>query len=119
MKTVYICAPLKGDIRGNIEKARIYTRYALKCGVAPVTSHFFALCIDDDIPEERKLGMDAGLTLMNMCDELWVFGKELTAGMQREFEYAKHRLRIPIRHLDTSEIIDFMRNEEGGNAYGN
>ena len=31
MKKVYICAPLGGDIQGNLEKAKRYTEYALKC----------------------------------------------------------------------------------------
>ena len=38
MKKVYICAPLGGDIQGNLEKAKRYTEYALKCGTAPVVS---------------------------------------------------------------------------------
>jgi len=35
MKKVYICAPLGGDIQGNLEKAKRYTEYALKCGAPP------------------------------------------------------------------------------------
>lgn len=42
MKKVYICAPLGGDIQGNLEKAKRYTKYALKCGTAPVVPHFYA-----------------------------------------------------------------------------
>ena len=31
---------------------------ALNCGVAPVVPHFFALCLDDNIKEERELKKD-------------------------------------------------------------
>ena len=46
MKKVYICAPLGGDIQGNLEKAKRYTEYALKCGTAPVVPHFYAICLN-------------------------------------------------------------------------
>ena len=53
MKKVYICAPLGGDVKGNLEKVKRYTRFALMCGTAPVVPHFYALCLDDDIEKER------------------------------------------------------------------
>ncbi len=74
MKKVYICAPLGGDIQGNLEKAKRYTEYALKCGTAPVVPHFYALCLNDDIPSEREIGLSAGMSLLWFCDELWIFG---------------------------------------------
>ena len=55
MKKVYICSPLGGDIKGNLEKVKRYTRYALMCGTAPVVPHFYALCLDDNIEKERAL----------------------------------------------------------------
>ena len=36
MKKVYICAPLGGDVQGDLEKAKRIAQYALKCGTAPV-----------------------------------------------------------------------------------
>lgn len=94
MKKVYICAPLGGDVKGNLEKAIQYTRYALESGVAPVVSHFYALCLNDDVKEERKLGMDAGIELLKDCDEIWVFGDKITSGMSKEIEIAEF-LNIP------------------------
>ena len=84
MKKVYICAPLGGDVKGNLEKVRRYTKYALLCGTAPVVPHFYALCLDDNNPEERKIGMAAGCSLLWFCDELWLFGDEITEGMSAE-----------------------------------
>ena len=34
MKRVYICSPLSGDVRENLEKVKRYTKYALLCGTA-------------------------------------------------------------------------------------
>ena len=42
MKKVYICAPLGGDVQGDLEKAKRIAQYALKCGTAPVVPHFYA-----------------------------------------------------------------------------
>ncbi len=41
MKKVYICAPLAGDMEGNLEMAKRYSEYALRCGAAPVTPHVY------------------------------------------------------------------------------
>ena len=83
MKKVYICAPLGGDIQGNLEKAKRYTEYALKCGTAPVVPHFYALCLNDDIPSEREIG--------------------LSAGMRREIDFCKN-LNIKTRAVKDSDI---------------
>ena len=103
MKKVYICAPLGGDVQGNLEKAKRYSEYALRCGAAPVTPHFYALCLDDSIPEEREMGMAAGLSLLWFCDEVWVFGDETTEGMAQEIKLA-HNLNIKVRIIKEHEI---------------
>ena len=104
MKKVYICAPLGGDIQGNLEKAKRYTEYALKCGTAPVVPHFYALCLNDDIPSEREIGLSAGMSLLWFCDELWIFGDEITSGMESEIRFCKN-LNIPTRKIREKEIV--------------
>ena len=103
MKKVYICAPLKGDIGGNLEKAKRYTEYARKCGTAPVVPHFYALCLNDDIPSEREMGIAAGMSLLWFCDELWHFGDTVTEGMRRELDFCRS-LGIRTRAVKDSEI---------------
>ncbi|WP_243007242.1 DUF4406 domain-containing protein [Anaerotruncus sp. AF02-27] len=44
------------------------------------------------------MGIQAGLELLSRCDELWVCGPEISAGMQREIQFAKG-LGIPIRQM--------------------
>lgn len=110
MKKVYICAPLGGDVEGNLKRAREYTKYALICGTAPVVPHFYALCLDDKIPKEREIGMAAGLSLLWFCDEMWIFGDEVTEGMTAEIQFCKN-LNIRTRRIRDSEI----RKAIGGN----
>ena len=40
-RRVYICAPLKGDIEGNVKRAIWYARYVFQCGAVPVVPHFY------------------------------------------------------------------------------
>ena len=102
-KKVYICAPLGGDVKGNLEKVKRYTRFALMCGTAPVVPHFYALCLDDDIEKEREIGIVAGLGMLWFCDELWVFGDEVTEGMHTEINFCKN-LNIRIKKINEKDI---------------
>ena len=109
-KLVYICSPCRGDIEKNIEKAQRYCREAVELwdDVIPITPHvYFTQFLDDTKQEERAAGMDMGLSLLAMCDELWVYGIENPSeGMRNEIEYAKQH-QIPIR--DAAELY---RNRE-------
>ena len=78
LKKVYICSPLGGNISVNLEKAKLYAKYALKCGTAPVVPHFYALCLNDDDPRDRELGVTAGLSLL-----LWLYDEP--GGIQANF----------------------------------
>ena len=111
MRKVYICAPLGGDVDMNLQKVKEYTRYALMCGMAPVVPHFYALCMNDNIPKEREIGMAAGLSLLWFCDEMWIFGDEETEGMKSEIQFCRN-LNIRTRKIRDSEI----RKKIGGNA---
>ena len=103
MNKVYICAPLGGDVEGNLERVKRYTRYALMCGTAPVEPHFYALCLNDDNQKEREIGLAAGLGMLWFCDELWVFGQTVTEGMKQEIQFCKH-LNIKTRYVSEKEI---------------
>ena len=111
MKKVYICAPLGGNVKENLEQVKKYTRYALMCGTAPVVPHFYALCLNDNIPKEREIGLAAGLSLLWFCDEMWVFGDTATKGMQSEIQFCKN-LNICTKTVKEKEI----QKVSGGNA---
>ena len=111
MRCVYICAPLGGDVENNLRKAVQYTEYALRCGTAPVVSHFYAECLDDTNPEDRRIGTKAGLALLERCDEMWVFGEKITPGMRAELELCEEQ-GIPVRYVPEEQLN--LETEMGG-----
>ena len=110
LKKVYICSPLSGNIRDNLQAVRRYAEYALRSGTAPVVPHLYALCLDDNDPAEREIGMKAGQSLLWFCDEMWVFGDTVSEGMQREIDFCKN-MNIRICYVKDSDI---RKKLEGG-----
>jgi hypothetical protein len=89
---VYICSKYAGDVMNNIISARDYCRFAAMSGYIPVASHLlFTQFLRDENPEERRLGLFFGNILMDKCDEVWIFGLELSAGMKAEYDRAKRK----------------------------
>ena len=63
MKLVAIESPYAGDVERNVRYAKACVRDCLKRGEAPYASHLFFTqdgLLDDTVPEQRKLGMEAG-----------------------------------------------------------
>ncbi len=110
LKKVYICSPLGGDVTGNLENAKQYTEYVLKCGAAPVTPHFYALCLDDNDPKEREMGKKAAFALLLFSDEMWIFGDAISKGMQEEIHLCES-LHKKTRRIRDKEICKLL----GGN----
>lgn len=106
---VYICSKYAGDVEGNLERTRAFCRFALEQGQIPL-SGVLALSpvMDDSDPEERGLALFMDLVLMGKCDEVWVLGDEISAGMAMEIERAKKR-RQKIRYFTSShEEVDVI-----------
>lgn len=98
-KIVFICSPFAGDIEGNIIRARRYGRFAVTEKAVPIIPHLmYPQFLEEDDPEERKLGIDMGLILLSKCHEIWVFGNRISSGMSVEIARAK-RWNIPIRYF--------------------
>ena len=89
-KLVYICSPYRrGSLFENAERARDYCRMAALEGFVPVAPHLlYPQFMNDGDPEERSLALLFGKILLGKCDEVWVFGNRLSAGMKTEHEYA-------------------------------
>lgn len=94
---VYICSPFSGDISGNIERAKKYSRYAVDSKVIPIAPHLlFPQFMDDDAERELALFMD--MVLLGKCEELWVFGEMVSEGMSAEIAKAKQK-NMKIRYF--------------------
>jgi hypothetical protein len=86
---VYICSPYSGDTRGNTEKARKYSRYAVDQGMIPIAPH---LLLPQYMTEaERDLAMFMDIAILSKCSELWACGDRITEGMKEEIDYAKSK----------------------------
>ena len=104
---VYICSPYAGDVERNTERAKLYSRFAVleRNAIAFAPQLLLPLYLSDDDPEERELALFMDIVFLGKCHEIWVFGDNITNGMQREIEKAKSR-RMPIRYFteDMEEV---------------
>jgi hypothetical protein len=94
---VYICSPFSGDTEGNIKKAREYSRFAVDQGAIPLAPH---LLLPQFMSEqtEREQAMFMDMVLLGRCEEIWVFGKQISNGMAAEIEKAKQN-NMKIRYF--------------------
>jgi hypothetical protein len=116
-KIVFICSPFAGDLELNTIRARRYGRFAVTKNVVPIIPHLmYPQFLEENDSEERKLGMEMGLILLSMCQELWVFGRELSTGMAAEVRRAK-KWNIPIRYF-TTECREITGQREYGEIGG-
>ena len=94
---VYICSRYSGDISSNTEAAKKYSRFAVDEGFIPFAPHLLLpLYMKEET--ERELAMFMDMIFLSRCDELWVFGKEYSEGMQAEIKMAK-ALKKRIRYF--------------------
>jgi hypothetical protein len=97
---VYICSPFAGDVEKNINTAREYCSFAVKQKTIPLAPHLlFPQFLNDNDPEERKLGLRFGIILLDRCEAVWVFGARISAGMAAEIKHSE-RKGIPIKYFN-------------------
>lgn len=98
-KKIYVASKYAGDVDTNVASVITYCRRVIDEGYMPIASHLlYPQILNDNIPEERELGLMFGLALLRTCDEVWVFGS-VTSGVAREIEEAK-RLKKQIRYFE-------------------
>ena len=89
---VYIASPYAGEMEDNISRAKGYCRFAVSKGVIPLAPHLlYPQFMDDNDEDQRILGLRFAIVLLCRCDELWVFGEKISAGMAKEIEKAEKR----------------------------
>ena len=105
---VFICSPYAGDIECHIRRAQGYCRFAVSKNCIPIAPHLlFPQFMEEDDPEQRRLGIFFGLVLQSKCKEVWVFGGNITKGMAVEIEKA-HERGLPVRHF-TERCVEVVR----------
>lgn len=112
-KPVYIASPYAGDIVENIKTAQEACWYAMEQGEVPIAVHLmYPQFLDDGSPKDREAGLQMGLRVLGVCDELWLCGDRVSSGMQKEPEAAE-RLSIPVRRVSSQELADCLTQEAG------
>ena len=108
-KLIYICSPLRPqssdpdeadmELFENLFRARNACELVKNLGAIPVCPHlYFPQFLDDELPEERELGMQLALAALRRCHAVYVFSEHITPGMVREIAEAAKR-DIPVKML--------------------
>ena len=105
MKRVVIESPYAGDVAGNVAYAKRCVLDSLRRGEAPYASHLFFTqegLLDDDDPDERAAGIEAGLAWGASADEVAFYvDRGISRGMRQGFDAAKARgAAVRIRAID-------------------
>lgn len=86
MRLVVIESPYAGDVAANVAFCEAVCRYAALQGYAPMASHLlYTRFLDDTVPEERRVGIDAGLAWAAHAEAVWFClrpGEDYSRGMQ-------------------------------------
>ncbi|MBO4228155.1 hypothetical protein [Bradyrhizobium neotropicale] len=105
MKLVIIESPYNGDVTRNVEYARACVRDALLRGEAPFASHLLYTqpgILRDDIPDERRWGIAAGLAWGAVADATVVYTDlGISSGMIEGINHAAHFGRLIDRRVVT------------------
>jgi hypothetical protein len=92
MTRVILESPFAGEVERNITYARACVRDSLSRGEAPIASHLLYTqegILNDDVPEERVWGIDAGLAWKNVAEKhVFYMDHGMSRGMQYGLEFA-------------------------------
>lgn len=121
MRLVILESPFAGDVKRNIIYGRLCVRHALSQGDAPIASHLLYTqngVLDDNVPEQRQWGIDAGLAWKAVAQASVVY---TDLGVSRGMEYgikAAESAGVPVemRTLPPemlSELEDLLAKETG------
>lgn len=81
-------APTKKEIKKNMAKARKYEAVLnlLSGSRNRAIQGYVPALLDDNIPEEREMGLNMGLELLDKSDAIILCGNKLTNGMYTELK---------------------------------
>lgn len=86
-------------VNRNIAYARAVVADCIRRGESPIASHLLLTqpgVLDDDLPDERERGIEAGLAWYGVADACVVYGDYgVSSGMERGIARAK-KLKLPI-----------------------
>jgi DNA modification methylase len=115
MIPVIIESPYADHIKRNIIYARKCVRDSLLRGESPIASHLLYTqegVLNDDIPEERLLGINAGLRWKEFAQKhIFYIDYGMSKGMEYALLYSKEN-KIPIEYRRIYTDIDLQKEKE-------
>ena len=105
MQITILESPYAGNVKANITYAQQCMRDMLLRGESPYASHLLYTqpnVLDDDKPDERKLGIEAGFAFKHLPTAKTAFYADLgfSKGMDLAMDYClENNLEFEIRHL--------------------
>jgi hypothetical protein len=99
MRRVILESPYASNVEQNLTYARACIRDCLSRGESPIASHLLftqAGILRDGIPEERQLGIDAGLAWISVADAMVVYIDHGTSPGMRQAMVAARRASLPV-----------------------
>lgn len=109
---VVLESPFAGDVERNKAYARACMRDCLLRGEAPFASHLLYTqegVLDDDIPEERSLGIEAGLAIGSLFKKTVVYHDH---GVSRGMKYGIERAEAEGRVVEKRLLYKDKQNDE-------
>lgn len=116
MRRVILESPLAGDVRRNTRYARAAMRDSLKRGEAPFASHLLYAqpgILNDLLPGERKLGIDAGLVWGDIAEATVVYND---LGISEGMNYGIVRAQKMGRPIEYRSLPGWAGNREEAGA---
>ena len=99
MRKVYICLPYSYDPEESISRCTDACANLFSEDVLPIAPQLYLGQFVDE-KTNRRGAMQACLELINVCDELRVFGTVMSKGMMQEIEHAyRHNIPVKFEHL--------------------
>ena len=108
MEFVILESPFAGDVEGNKKYANEAMRDSLYRGEAPFASHLlYTEALDDNVPSERELGINAGLEIGRYAVRTVVYtDRGISNGMKYGIERAESEGRpVEYRSLNTIKTL--------------
>lgn len=107
---VIIESPFAGDVEANIAYARKCVADSVRRGEAPIASHLLFTqpgILNDDIPGERALGIEAGLAWYRVADKCVVYAdrgwsKGMRPGVTRAASWG---VPVEVRNIEQEEVM--------------
>ena len=113
MKRVIIESPYAGDISRHIDYLRLCMADSLRRGEAPYASHGLYTqpgVLDDTVPEERALGIEAGFVWRNVAEASVIYvDMGMSSGMRAGIKHALdmgHPITVRALGLGKVEAVD-------------